>query len=171
MVNMPAASPVFGSLRQLLHKSLLFRIVVLVGMAPIAAAVVLPLGWAISGNRAGLCAGAAAGGVCLLAAGMALILSEPLRKAQYMLALVLVGIIVRMGIPLAAALAIIFRGGPLADTGFLYYLIVFYPVTLTAKIFLSLRPRDSPATIASHGARRGDFRNEKNVPPAQNFVG
>ena len=48
-----------------------------------------------------------------------------------MLALVLVGMMIRMGIPLAAALAVYFRGGPLADAGFLYYLVVFYPVTLT----------------------------------------
>ena len=121
-----------------------------------AAAVILPLGWAISGNRAGLIAGAAAGGVCLLAAWMALGLSEPLRRPQHMLALVLVGMMIRMGIPLAAALAVFFRGGPLADAGFLYYLVVFYPVTLTAETFLSL-PECEP--------------KKKDVPPAQDFVG
>ena len=55
----------------------------------------------------------------------------------------LLGMMVRMGIPLAAALIVYFSGGPLADAGFLYYLVVFYPVTLTAEIFLS-RPHSDP---------------------------
>ena len=69
---------------------------------------------------------------------MALVLSEPLRRPQYVLTLVHVGMMIRMGIPLAAALAVYFVGGPLADAGFLYYLVVFYPVTLTVETFLSL---------------------------------
>ena len=73
-----------------------------------------------------------------------------------MLALVLVGMMIRMGIPLAAALTVYFRGGPLADAGFLYYLVVFYPVTLTAETLLFL---PEPAL------------NEKNVSPAEDFVG
>ena len=50
------------------RRSLLFRIVFLGAVVIVAAAVVLPLGWTISGNRAGFFAGAVAGGVCLLAA-------------------------------------------------------------------------------------------------------
>ena len=73
---------------------------------------------------------------------MALGLTEPLRGPQQVLALVLVGMMVRMGIPLAAALTVCFCGGPLANAGFLYYLVVFYPVTLTAETFLSLPERE-----------------------------
>jgi hypothetical protein len=105
----------------------------------------------------GFLAGLAAGGVCLLAAWMALYSSEPLRRPQQMLTLVIVGMMIRMGIPLIAALAIFYLGGPLADAGFLYYLIVFYPVTLTVETLLSLPAREP--------------RKNKDVPPAQDFVG
>ena len=40
------------------------------------------------------------------------------------------------------AVAIQFRGGPLAEAGFLYYLLVFYPVTLVVETVLSLPPRE-----------------------------
>ncbi len=121
----------------------------------VAAAVILPLGWAISGNRTWLFAAAAAGGVCLLAALAALAVSEPLRRPQHTLALVLLGMLIRMGIPLGAALTVYFHGGPLANAGFLYYLVVFYPVTLTVETFLS-----SP----------GCEPKKKNGPPAEDFV-
>jgi len=64
--------------------------------------------------------------------------------------------LIRMGIPLAAALLVFLRGGPLADAGFLYYLVLFYPVTLTAETFLLLPKRCS---------------HEKRVSPAQDLVG
>jgi len=134
------------------QKTLLLRAVFLGGMVLIAAGVVLPLGWTITHNLMGLTAGAAAGGVCLLAAWIALFLVEPHRKPEDMLALVLMGIVIRMGIPLIAALAVFFQRGPLADAGFLYYLIVFYLVTLSTETFLSL-----PI--------------EKKVPPANDIVG
>lgn len=154
-----------GFLRRLPQKSLLFRAIILGGVALLAAAVVLPFGWLISGNRMGLFAGAAAGGVCLLAAWTALFLSSPLRMPQYVLSLVLVGMMVRMGIPLAAALTVHFLGGPLANAGFLRYLVVFYPIMLAAEAFLSFPPYPSPTN------GRGEFRNEKKVPSAEDFVG
>jgi len=104
----------------------------------------------------GIWAGAAAGGVCLLAAWIALIVGESLRRPQYALAGVLLAMLIRMGIPLAAALLVFLRGGPLADAGFLYYLVLFYPVTLTAETFLLLPKRCS---------------HEKRVSPAQDLVG
>ena len=56
---------------------------------------------------------------------------------------------IRMGVPLSAALAVFFLGGPLADAGFLYYVVLFYPVTLIAETFLST-PGSEP--------------NEKDIP-------
>ncbi len=154
--NLIADSPLLAALRRLPQKSLLLR-AVLLGVAFLAAAaVILPLAWAVSGNRAGLSAAAGAGGVCLLAAWMALVLSEPLRRPQHVLALVLVGMMIRMGIPLAAALTVFFLGGPLADAGFLYYVVVFYAVTLIVETFLST-PNCGP--------------RKKGVSPAQEIVG
>ncbi len=149
-------SSVGGSPGRLTHRSLLFRAVFLGIVVLIAAIVILPLGWAISGNRVGFFAAAAAGGVCLLAAWTALGLSELFRRPQQILALVFVGMTVRMGIPLVAALTVYFRGGPLADAGFLYYLVVFYPVTLAAETYLFL-PECNP--------------KKRIVPSTQDFVG
>lgn len=154
MTNESTNLPVLDSLRRLPRTSLLFRMVLLTAVVLMAGAVILPLGWAISGTRAGLFAGAAAGAVCLLAAWTVLGLSEPLRRPKYVLTLLIVAMPIRMGIPLAAAVAVHFSGGPLANAGFLYYLVVFYPVTLTVETFLSLpEPHD------------------KNVPPGQDFIG
>ena len=50
-----------------------------------------------------------------------------------------------MGIPFGVGLAIHLGGGPLANAGFLYYLLVFYPVTLAAETGLSL-PSTRPPT-------------------------
>ncbi len=60
----------------------------------------------------------------------------------------LIGMALRMGIPLAAAIIARIFGGPLANSFFLNYLIVFYPVTLAAETWLSLpqgRKNDSSA--------------------------
>ena len=151
-----AGSSMLGIVRRLPRTSLLLRIILLGVAVLIVAAVILPLALLISGNRAGLYSAAAAGGVCLLSAWLALCASEPLRRPQSVLALVVVGMMIRMGIPLAAALTVFFRGGPLADAGFLYYVVLFYPVTLIAETYLST-PGCEP--------------NKKDVSPARDLVG
>jgi hypothetical protein len=123
------------------QKSLIFRAVILGAVVLAAAGIILPLGWIITHNSMGLIASAAAGGICLLAGWVALVACEPLHRPQYALALVLVGVTTRMGIPLAGAVVVQFLGRPLADAGFLYYLIVFYPITLAAGTVLALPQR------------------------------
>jgi hypothetical protein len=145
-----------GLLSHLQQKGLLVRAAYLGGVVIVAAIAILPAGWVLTGNRIGWFAGLAAGGVCLLAAWSVLGLSELLRKSQSLLALVLVGMMIRMGIPLAAALAVYFHGGPLADAGFLYYLVLFYFVTLVAETLLFLPERRL---------------NEKPISPANDLVG
>lgn len=153
--NELVSTSLFGFLHHF-RQTLLFRVAVVGIVVIAAAAIILSAGWAISGNRMGIWAGSAAGGVCLLAAWIALIVGESLRRPQYALAGVLLAMLIRMGIPLAAALLVFLRGGPLADAGFLYYLVLFYPVTLTAETFLLLPKRCS---------------HEKRVSPAQDLVG
>ena len=48
------------------------------------------------------------------------------------------GMALRLGTPLALAVACEILGGPLADAGFVYYLLGFYSVTLTLETLLSL---------------------------------
>lgn len=44
-----------------------------------------------------------------------------------------------MGVALAAALTVQLVGGPLAEAGFVYYLLMFYSVTLAAETVVMVR--------------------------------
>ncbi len=57
----------------------------------------------------------------------------------------LLGIVARMLLPLGVGLAGHLLGGPLAEGGLLYYLLMFYPVALSVETALSL-PSTSSAT-------------------------
>ncbi len=110
----------------------------------VLAAAVLAV-WAVAATLAAvfsgpmaLAAATVAAGLCLGGALGALVASHWLREPKYMLHMVLVGMALRMGLPLATGLALHFGGGPLAGAGMLYYLLVFYPVTLGIETFLSL---------------------------------
>jgi hypothetical protein len=96
----------------------------------------------------GWCAVAAAGTagtLCLVGAVIALISSHLLRGPQLAPAALLTGMAARMGVPLCLGMALHLQGGPLADAGLLYYLLVFYPVTLTVETVLSLPQFQRPA--------------------------
>jgi len=90
------------------------------------------------GGWAGLAAAAAAAAACLAGAVAAILLSHALSKPERVLYGLLAGTVARMGIPLGFALACHLHGGALADAGLLYYLLVFYPVTLAVETALSL---------------------------------
>jgi hypothetical protein len=102
---------------------------------------VTPVAWKLSG-RVGLAAAALAAGCCWLgAAGGGLVgglvgrcVREPGRAGFEFLS----GMIVRMGVPLACALAVQSRNAVLANVGLLYYLVFFYLVTLAIETTLSL---------------------------------
>jgi hypothetical protein len=99
--------------------------------------------WAFQGPTGAIAAGLAAA-VCLVGAGLALGASRWLAEPSQAVANVLVGMTLRMGMPLGIALAVHLHGGPLARGGLLYYLLVFYPVTLGIETALSL-PRSGGA--------------------------
>ena len=84
---------------------------------------------------------------CLLGAATALVVSHLLREPQHAMAALLVATTARMGVPLLVGLVAYLRGGPLAEAGLLYYLLVFYPVTLAVEIGLSLPQRRQPAPL------------------------
>ncbi|MEN6451121.1 MAG: hypothetical protein ABFC96_11575 [Thermoguttaceae bacterium] len=133
-------------------RGLITRGIVLAAAVLALLAVVAPVAWRLSG-AVGVAAAAAAAGACLAGAASALALSGLFRQQRQAAALMVTGIAARMGLPLALALAIQFRGGPLAEAGLLYYLVVFYPAALTAEIAMSLpiagsavTPRTDPPT-------------------------
>jgi hypothetical protein len=83
-------------------------------------------------------AAALAAVICLTGAVLALTISGVLARPETALASLVLGMALRMGLPLVAALAVHLHGGPLAEAGFLYYLVVFYPITLAVETLLSL---------------------------------
>jgi hypothetical protein len=131
------------TLRRLSRRSLPIRLAFVGGVTLVAMAIVLPLGWAVSHKPAGITAGAAAAGTCLLATCLALMSTTRLAGPRQLLTKVWLGTALRMVIPLVAALFVKFSGGPLADAGFIYYIVAFYPFTLTSEILVSLPGTDS----------------------------
>ena len=97
------------------------------------------------GGSVALAAAALAAALCLAGAAVALVIVYLLRDPRYALAALLAGMAARMGIPLAFGLAIHLQSGPLAEAGLLYYLLVFYPVTLTVETVLALPQRRRPS--------------------------
>ena len=106
-------------------------------------AMVAPVAGFCSGS-AGLWAAAAAAVLCLAGAGLALVLSHALREPKRALYGMLLSMAARMGVPLAVGLPCHLHGGVLAQGGLLYYLLVFYLVTLGVETLLSL-PRPEQA--------------------------
>lgn len=87
----------------------------------------------------GLGAAVAAALCCCGGALAALALARWFRGPDHLLASVLVGMSVRMGVALAAVLVVQLGGGPLAEAGFVYYLLMFYSVTLAAETVAVVR--------------------------------
>lgn len=124
----------------------------LLGLAVVLVyAVLAPVAVCCNGP-AGLWAAAAAGAFCLGGAALALVASYLLCGPKYALHGLLVAMAARMGIPLSLGLACQLYGGVLAEAGLLYYLMVFYPVTLGVETALSL-PQLRPC---ERGSRVGD---------------
>jgi len=117
--------------------SLAARSTILVTVAVTLYALLAPTAF-FFGGVAGLWAAAAAAAMCLGGAGIALVISYLLRSPARALCGMLLGTAARMAIPLGFGLAAHLRGGPLAEAGLLYYLLVFYPVTLAVETALSL---------------------------------
>jgi hypothetical protein len=90
-------------------------------------------------------AAAVAAALSWAGATFALVVAHLLRGPALAFIALGVATIGRLGIPLLAGALIHLQGGPLAEAGLLYYLLLFYPVALTVEIALSLPP-PRPAT-------------------------
>ena len=124
-------------LMKLRDKSLPARIAVLTAVEALALAISMPLAWLIGGHFAVLAATIAAA-ACLIGGVLALAISGLFRDPEQAFAGVLLGMGAGMGIPLAVALACHLGGGELSRAGVMFYLLIFFPVTLTVKTVLSL---------------------------------
>ena len=124
-------------LMKLREKSLPVRIAVLAAVDALALAVSLPLAWLIGGHI-GMLAATVAAAACLLGGTLALVISGLFQDPAQAFAGVLLGMVAGMGVPLAVAVACHVGGGELSRAGVMFYLLIFFPITLTVKTVLSL---------------------------------
>lgn len=115
------------------------RLAVLAAVMLAAYCLAVPAVAGLGGIRAMQAAGVAAG-LCLAGAAAAMLIANRLRGTHAMLASVWLGMILRLGVPLTAGAIIHFHGGPLAQVGLLWYVVVFYPITLIVGTLLALPP-------------------------------
>ena len=113
------------------------RIAALFAAVAVAYLALAPVAWAI-GNVTGLLASAVAAALCLAGATLALLVNYILRGPNLALQNLLLGMLLRMGVPLMLGLMLHTRVDLLAAGGMLYYLVGFYFVTLTVETVLTL---------------------------------
>lgn len=105
---------------------------------------------ALIDGRSGVLAAVAAGAACFAGGEMGLVVCRLLRGLRPGFAGFVAAMLPRMGIPLACGVLLHIRRHPLAEAGFLMYVLVLYPVILAAETILSL-----PAGPGSSGGTRG----------------
>ncbi|MBN2294937.1 MAG: hypothetical protein JXM70_21090 [Pirellulales bacterium] len=133
-------------LTKLRDKSLSARIAVLTAVEVTALAISLPLAWFI-GGRSGMLASTIAAVSCLVGGALALGISSMFRAPSQAFVGVLLGMLFGMGVPLVVAIACHLGGGELSRSGVMFYLLIFFPITLTVKTAFSLPKTGSRMTI------------------------
>lgn len=123
------------------------RLAVLVGVAALSLTAVAPVAWSLAGGD-GVAAATAGCGACTLAAALALTLGQLISANEAPLAHLGGGLFVRMTLPLAYALVLMKTSPALVAAGGLYYLVVFYLVTLAVETALTLPIAAVPASTA-----------------------
>jgi len=93
------------------------------------------IGYKFSGDS-GLIAATLAGVVCLVASELALIVLQLLRDPKLVLHGVVIGMMIRMGLPLLVGGFLQLNNQGLANAGLLYYVLVFYLATLLVETAL-----------------------------------
>jgi hypothetical protein len=101
------------------------------------------------GGGPGLAAAAVAAGLCFLGTEVALVVARFFSHPTDAWKGMFWGMLPRMGIPLCLGLALQLLGGPLAESGLLVYVIVFYQVALGTEVFLHVRCGGKVARRAS----------------------
>jgi hypothetical protein len=144
-------------LKQMQNRGLGFRLALLGASGLLIFAGVSPVAYHLGGSTS-VAAATVAWALCLAGALVALWISHALRGPELALPALLVSIATRTGIPLVAGAIIHLQSKPLAEAGILYYLIVFYAVTLTVETVLSLplcrQPTNPSQTSSTSNATR-----------------
>jgi hypothetical protein len=96
----------------------------------------------------GVAAAAIASGVCWLSAAVAFVLLERSRRSGKVLNGVLLGMIIRLGLPLVVGTVLNSQQGALADAGVFGLMVVCYLVALIVETLLSVRFLQQPQQAA-----------------------
>ena len=105
-------------------------------LRPVAAAV-MPLAFALSGGS-GVIAATIAAAICLVGGEAALLLSGLLARRLDALRAVLIGMMVRMGVPLVLGLVAHLLAPSLTVSGMFFYFLPFYAMVLVVETMLSV---------------------------------
>jgi len=124
-------------LQTLRKQGIFIRLLTLVIFEILLFAAITPFLWMYGSAWSFTTAGAAAG-LCLTAAFLSLWIGHVFRDPRFALTGLLLGTAINMFIPLAIGIMIQLSGGPLSRSGFLYYLLFFYLLTLAVKTVLIL---------------------------------
>jgi hypothetical protein len=118
-------------------QSVFVRSIVLVIYEIILFAGITPFLW-IFGTAWSYAAAGAAAGLCMTGAMSAIWIGHVLRDPKFAMTALMLGMAVNMFVPLVSGTVIQLCGGPLSESGFIYYLVFFYLMTLAMKTFLML---------------------------------
>ncbi len=100
-------------------------------------ATMLPVAYHTSAAN-GMAALGVAAVACLVPALLALLIADLLPGPDMALPSLGIAMFLRMGVPMGICVVVYATGGPIADAGMAYYLLVFYPVLLTVETGLML---------------------------------
>jgi hypothetical protein len=121
-------------------------------LAAAIAPVALLVAWLSAGRLTELTLASAAvgGGVCWLSGSLALTATYIAQQLQAPIQGVLLGMLFRMALPLAALVALRQQGGPLVEAGVTHVILGVYLVALVVETLLSLRmvPKQARLTKA-----------------------
>lgn len=126
----------------------------LLGIVGLLYLILAPLAYYLNG-REGLLAAAVAAGICLFGSLGALAAMQPLKGPAMMFSGVVIGMFLRMAVPLIFCLIVYLQPSLLTRAGMVFYVIAFYMVTLTADAAITaLRVTEETMpnrNVQSHG--------------------
>ena len=137
-----------NSLADVRNWSVAARGLLLVVIVCLALLVAAPIASALAGS-AGMISAAIAAAICVVSALLALVAVEPFRNPQQALVAMGIGMAVRMGPPLAAAMLFTKLAPYYVDAGILVYLALFFSMTLFTETWLTLPAQTAATTTPS----------------------
>src|SRR5689334_10712914 len=114
---------------RLVHLKPMGQCALLALVVGVALVIVTPLGFWLGGVRS-IGAAAAAAGVVWIASALATIVADLVRRPADVLTSFLLGMLIRMSLPLAACVIVYLKGGELFAGGFVYFVLAFYLIVL-----------------------------------------